>query len=353
VGSVRTTAGGASPGAAPRVAAWRRFAWVRIERWQQTFRSRKARVEALWGVAFALPWLIGFFLFTAFPIAFSLVLSFCEWDPYERLHTRTFVGLDNYVEAFTSDPLMWKSLWNTCVYAVAVVPLGLALSLILALLLNQPMRGVRLFRALFYIPSVISGVATVFLWWYIFDPVFGPLNGAIRHINRALAGSGVLAFLQLPEPGWLVDPLWAKPALIIMALWASGGAAMLIFLAGLQGIPRQLYEAAELDGAGRWRRLWNVTLPMLSPSIFFNLIIAIIATLQVFMQSYVLDGGLGGTDNSLLFYVLHMYKKAFEQLRFGYASALAWILFTLIMALTLLIIRSSAVWVYYEGERRG
>ena len=326
---------------------------LRTDRWLHTFTSRKTRNEALWGVVLASPWIMGFFLFAAFPIGFSVVLSLSDWDPYEQLHTRTFVGLDNYVRAFTADPLMWKSLWNTFIYAAVVVPLGLTTSLILAMLLNQPVRGMRIFRALFYIPSVISGVATIILWFYIFDPVFGPLNSAIHVVNQGLAAIGTPESLLLPEPGWLSDPAWAKPALIIMALWSSGGAAMLIFLAGLQGVPRQLYEAAELDGAGRWRKFWNVTLPMLSPTIFFNLIMGSIGALQVFTQAYVIDGGLGGSDNSLMFYVLYLYKKAFEQLQFGYASALAWILFAIIFALTLLIIRSGTVWVYYEGEQRG
>lgn len=338
----------------PRVRARLRY---RVAETAHMLASRAGRIETLEGLLFAAPWLLGLVLFTAFPILFSIVLSFCDWDPYQPISEMRFIGLANYARAFSThpvsgDPLVPRALYNTFFYAFFAVPLGLGTSLGLALLLNQKVRGITVFRTTFYLPSIISGVATVILWTYIFNPVFGPLNGAIRVANRFFEATGVLAFVSLPEPLWLNSPQWTKPAMIIMSLWGAGGAGMLIFLAGLQGVPTQLYEVADLDGAGRFRKFWNVTLPMLTPTIYFNLIMGIIAALKVFMQAYIMTDGTGGVDKSLLFYVLHLYVKAFIEFEMGYASALAWILFVIILAFTLLIVRSSAVWVYYEGERR-
>jgi len=321
-------------------------------------RGRRTRRSAFEGILFASPWLLGLLLFTAFPILFSIVLSFCEWDPYEPISEMRFIGLGNFQRAFstdkvTGDPLVPKALYNTFYYAVFSVPLSLALSLGLAVLLNQKIRGITIFRTVFYVPSIVAGVATVILWTYIFNPVNGPLNSLLRLLNRLLDQTVIFAFIELPEPLWLGDPAWAKPAMIMMAMWGTGGAGMLIFLAGLQGVPDQLYEAARIDGACRFRQFWNVTLPMLTPTIYFNLIMGIIGSLKVFMQAYVMTDGHGGVDQSLLFFVLHLYNKAFVDFEMGYASALAWILFSVILLLTLLIIRSSAVWVYYESERPG
>ena len=320
-------------------------------------RSRRARVEAVEGVLFASPWIVGLCLFTAFPIIFSIVLSFCRWDPYQPINTMRFLGLDNYIRALSTDevvgdPFVLKSLRNTFYYAFFAVPLGILTSLGLAILLNQKIRGITIFRTTFYLPSIVSGVATVILWMYIFNPTFGPLNQFLRGANNFFDWTGVLAFINLPVPSWLNDPAWSKPALIIMSLWAAGGAGMLIFLAGLQGVPDTLYEVAELDGAGRLRQFWNITLPMLTPTIYFNLIMGIINALKVFMQAYIMTDGRGGADHTLLFFVLHLYRKAFIEYEMGYASALAWILFAIILVFTLMIIRSSAVWVYYEGEER-
>lgn len=320
---------------------------------RHVLRSRMARQEAAWGLLFASPWILGYFIFTLWPVGFSIVLSLSEWDPYDAVRHMKIVGIDNYVHAFTRDELFWKALYNTSVYAVFAVPLGLSVSLGLALLLNCKVRGVALFRTLFYIPSVVGGVATSILWLYIFNPLTGPLNAVPRGINRLLDATVVLAHIDLPEPLWLGDPPWMKPALIIMHLWGAGGAGMLIFLAGLQGVPEQLYEVAEIDGAGRWRRFWNVTLPMITPTIYFNLIMGIIAAMQVFMQAYVLTsntGGMGGTDHALLFYVLYLYERAFLAYDMGYASALAWILFVIILGLTLLVVKTGRSWVYYEGD---
>jgi ABC-type sugar transport system permease subunit/ABC-type glycerol-3-phosphate transport system substrate-binding protein len=321
------------------------------------FGSKMGRVEAIEGILFASPWLLGLCFFTGFPIVFSIVLSFCEWDPYEPISAMKFIGAGNFARALsqdkvTGDPLVLKALYNTFYYAFFAVPLGICTSLGLAVLLNQKIRGITIFRTTFYLPSIVSGVATVVLWMYIFNPTFGPLNTFLHSVNNFLDKTVVLSFINLPEPKWLGDPAWGKPAMIIMSLWAAGGSGMLIFLAGLQGVPDQLYEVAELDGAGRFRKFWNVTLPMLTPTIYFNLIMGIIGALKVFMQAFIMTDGLGGADNALLFYVLHLYRKAFIEYEMGYASALAWILFSIILAFTLLVIRSSAVWVYYEGERK-
>jgi multiple sugar transport system permease protein len=327
----------------------RRMAF-RLHEARHMFGSRLLRREAFEGIFFASPWLTGLVLLQAFPILFSIALSFCEWDPYEPISEMRFVGMANYARAASTDPLTGdpdtlKALYNTFYYALFAVPLSLMTSLGLALLLNQKVRGITIFRTTFYLPSIVAGVATVILWTYIFNPIFGPINNFIRLINNTLG-------ISLPTPLWLGDPAWSKPALIIMTLWAAGGAAMLIFLAGLQGVPDQLYEVAELDGAGRWRKFWNVTIPMLTPTIYFNLIMGIIASLKVFMQAFIMTNGTGGVDKSLLFFVLHLYVKGFIEFEMGYASALAWILFVIILLFTLLVIRSSAVWVYYEGERR-
>ena len=328
-----------------------------LEDARMIFRSKQARLEALEGILFASPWLMGLLLFTAFPIIFSIVLSFCRWDPYEPISTMRCIGLDNFTRALstdkvTGDPLVLKALYNSFFYAVFAVPLGLMTSLGLAILLNQKIRGITIFRTTFYLPSIVSGVATVLLWMFIFNPVFGPLNAFLHSLNQLLDKTVVLSFITLPEPMWLQSPQWAKPAMILMSLWGAGGAGMLIFLAGLQGVPDQLYEVAELDGAGRFGKFWNITLPMLTPTIYFNLIMGIIGALKIFMQAFIMTDGKGGVDKSLLFYVLHLYNKAFVEFDMGYASALAWILFVVILALTLMVIRSSAIWVYYEGEKK-
>ena len=331
----------------------KRWFFRHLEESLHMMRGRSGRSEALHGILFASPWLIGFCVFTAFPIGWSVVLSLSEWDPYDPVVNRKLVGLANFRDALTTDPLLWKALANTFTYAGMVVPLGMCASLGLAMLLNQKVPGISFFRTAFYVPSVVGGVATTILWTYILNPVFGPMNNGLHFINVLLQKSVILAFIHVPEPLWLFDPAWSKPSLVLMALWGSGGAGMLIFLAGLQGVPTHLYEVADLDGAGRLRKFWNITLPMLSPTIYFNLVMGLIGSLQAFMQAYVIDGGKGGMDNSLLFYVLYIYRKAFVESEMGYAAAMAWILFAIIMCLTMLVIKSSAIWVYYEGEKNG
>lgn len=301
------------------------------------------------GYLFAAPWLTGFFLLVAIPMLASLLLSLTEWNGISLTQIR-WVGLENYTDALRldekGDDLVYTSLWNTMVFSFVSVPLGLTVALILAMLLNQSLRGIGFFRTVFYMPHVIGGIATIMMWLFVFNPDAGLLNMVIRPVYDVFISVGLLAEGASP-PGWIYDSNWSKPSLIIMAVWGVGG-AMLIFLAGLQNVPDQLYEAADIDGAGRWRKFQNVTLPQLTPTIFFNLIMGVIGSFQVFNEAYIMTAG--GPDNSTLFFVLYLYRQAFEQFNLGYASALAWILFVIILAFTLIILRSSKSWVYYEGD---
>ena len=297
--------------------------------------TRQSRREAREGILFASPWLIGFLLFTAGPMIASFLLSFTRWNGITPVHELRWIGGENYALALLHDPSFAKAFRNTAFYALVSVPLGLGTALSLALLLNQRVRGLAVFRTIFYLPSVVSGVATSMLWLWLFNPSFGGVNFVLHRLG-------------LPEPGWLTDESTAIWVFILMSIWGVGN-TMLITLAGLQEVPQHLYEAASLDGAGAVMRFRHVTLPMLSPTLFFNLVMGIIGSFQVFTSAYVMTGG--GPNESTLFYVLYLYQKAFEQFQMGYASALAWILFAVVLALTLLVIRSSRVWVYYEGER--
>jgi len=276
------------------------------------------------------PWVIGFLVFTAGAMGYSLGLSFFESD---MLTGTRFVGFDNYVKLL-NDSLFMKSLKVTSIYTFGTVPLRVALALLIALLLNQRifLRGP--LRTAYYLPSVVSGVAVAILWFWLLSPTKGLVNK-------------VLSVFGIPGPLWLYSETWALPALMIMSLWGVGG-SMLIYLAGLQGIPTVLYEAAKIDGAGALSRFFRITLPMITPTIFFNLVMNIIGSYQVFTQALVATAG--GPNNATLTMVLYLYRKGFQQFHFGYASAIAWVLFFIILVFTLLIVRSSAAWVYYEGE---
>ncbi len=289
--------------------------------------SSRQRREAWEAVLFLSPWIIGFVCFTAGPVLFSLGLSFFKWD---AIHPARFHGLGNYRQML-HDPLLSKSLWNTAVYAAMYIPGSIVVALTLAMLLNQKLRGMGVFRTIFYLPYLTAGVATYTLWLVVFDPKNGLINRFLR------------IFFDNP-PGWLSDPNWSKPALVIMAVWSVGG-MMLVFLAGLQNISDQLYEAAEIDGAGPISQFFNVTVPILSPTIFFNTIIATIASFRVFEPAIVLTSG--GPSNSTLFYVYHLFNRAFTFGQFGYASAMAWLLFAIVLALTVLQIRVGRRWVHY------
>jgi len=297
---------------------------------------RYKKEEAITALLFISPWIIGFLVFTAGPMLASIYFSLTE---YNVLQPPEWVGLANYKEILTNDPLFWKSLYNTVYYTALYVPLHLAVALGLALLLNLNVRGVPFWRTFFYLPSITPVVAVAILWRWILNP-----NSVI--LNRFLASVG------LPAPGWTTDPNWMKPALVLMSLWGAGG-AMLIYLAGLKNIPRELYEAAQIDGAGRWARFLHITLPMISGVMFFNLVISIIASLQTFAQPVLLfntsEGGGSTTNDAVLLYIVYLFRQAFRYFHMGYASALAWIIFVIIVIFTIIQFRLSQRWVYYEG----
>jgi multiple sugar transport system permease protein len=289
------------------------------------------RLEHRAGYLFALPWFIGFVVFGGGPIIFSFLISLCSYDV---LSPPTYIGLQNYIQMFVHDNLFYKSLLNTLFMALGI-PLGMALSLALALLLNMEVRGMSLYRTFFYLPAIVPAVAASILWIWILNPEQGILNS-------------VLATVGITGPAWLQNQNWSKPALIMMGLWSSGS-GMIIWMAGLKGIPRHLYEAAEMDGANRIQRFRCVTIPMLTPYILFNLIMGLIGTFQIFTQAYVMTQG--GPLDSTLFYAYALFNNAFRYLRLGYASAMAWVLFAIVLVLTVLQLRLSKRWVYYEAEK--
>lgn len=290
------------------------------------------RREAVYGYIFMLPAIIGLLVFMIGPIIASLYLSFTN---YNVISESRWIGLDNYTTLF-QDPLFWKALRVSAIYSVVSVPLGLMLSLFAAVLLNQKMRGITIFRSIYYLPTVISGVGVAMLWRWMFNGQYGLINA-------------ILGYFGIAGPSWITNERWALPALIIASLWGIGG-TMLIFLAGLQGIPTELYEAAEIDGAGPLRQFRSITVPLISHVTFFNLVLGIIGALQNFTDAYVITGG--GPNNATLFLTIYLYRNAFLYLNMGYASAVAWVLFMIVLVLTLAVFRSSPLWVYYETEQR-
>ncbi len=292
------------------------------------------RGEAIAGILMASPWIIGFLVFIAGPMIISLYLSLTRWDLFTA---PKFVGLENYITLLTDDPTFIQSLKVTLIYSVVSVPLQVVVGLILATLLNQKIRFLGFFRSIYYLPSVVGGLSIAIMFRWIFGTQYGMLNGA-------------LAILGVKGPSWLGDPNWVMVAFILMSLWGSG-AAMLIYLGGLQGIPTELYEAADVDGAGTIAKFMNITVPMISPVIFFNLIMGIISALQEFVLPFAMTNG--GPANSSLFIVLNLYRNAFQFFQMGYASAIAWVLFLIILVLTVVVFRFSNAWVYYEGSVKG
>ncbi len=288
--------------------------------------------EALYGWLFALPAIIGMVAFDVGPMVASVLIAFTEWN---GVTPPQWIGLANYEEILFRDDLFWLSLRITTVFAFISIPLNLVTGFLLALLLNQKIRGQALMRTLYYLPSIVPLVAVAALWRWIFLRRFGLLD-----IGLAMVG--------IEAPDWLGDPNWVLPAFIVMGLWGVGG-GMLINLAGLQAIPSDLYDAASIDGANALQRLLNVTVPMMTPLILFNLVMGIIGGLQVFVVAFVMTGG--GPNNASLFYMLHLYHTAFEYFRLGYGSSLALILFLYIVVLSAMVFRSSSAWVYYEGSR--
>jgi len=292
------------------------------------FQTRKA----LWGYLFLSPWLAGLVIFFGGPILASMVLSFSHYD---ILGSPKFSGVENYQRAFLKDELFWPSLGRTFYFAIVFVPIAVMGSLLLAIVVNQRLGGSNIFRTLFFLPHLTPAVALAVLWLWLLHPQTGPINYA-------------LGKLGLPKPGWLTVRDWALPSIILINLWAGmGGNRMLIFLAGLQGVPQELYEASEIDGAGTWAKFRNVTLPMISPTVLFNLILGIIAALQVFTTAFVTTEG--GPSYATWFYALHIYNQAFRYFRLGYGCALAWVLAVILITFTYIQIRYSERWVYYAG----
>ncbi len=277
------------------------------------------------------PWLIGFFVFTAGPMVASLALALTHYD---LLTPPRWAGLAN-LGRMASDRLFPLSLWNTAYYSFVAVPAQLVVAFTMAMLLNMRVRGVNVFRTLYYLPTVTPAVASIILWVWIFNPEYGLANTLLRYVG-------------LPPRAWLWDPALSKPSLVVMSLWGVG-TQMVVFLGGLQAVPTELYEAAMIDGADGRQRLLHVTLPLISPVTFFNLVMGIIASFQVFTSAFIATEG--GPVNTTLFYVLYLYRSGFENWRMGYACALAWVLFVIVLVLTLVQFRLSGSWVYYESAK--
>jgi len=293
------------------------------------------RQEAIHGWLLVSPWVAGLVVFIVGPVVASLYLSLTD---YNVLNPPVYVGLKNYVTAFTGDRLFPLAIGRTVYYVVLTVPLGILGSLGLALLLNRGVPGTNLFRTMFFLPSLTPVVASAILWTWILQPQVGLLNY-------------LLHFIGVRGPAWLGNPATALPALSVITLWGSlGGTTMIIFLAGLQGVPQELYDAADIDGAGGWSRFRHVTLPLISPTMFFNLVLGIIASLKVFTTAFIATGG--GPAFATWFVALHIWSEAFKYLEMGYASALAWIFTLILVVITVAQLRFSRRWVYYEGEDR-
>jgi ABC-type sugar transport system permease subunit len=292
---------------------------------------RPAVREAIEGYLWISPWLIGFIIFTAGPMIASMALSLTNW---RIAVTPLWVGLDNYIKMFTNDRDFYQSLKVTFTYVVLALPLNLILGLGLSLLLNHKLPGMGIFRTVFYLPVVLSGVAVSLMWMWLLQPDYGVINS-------------LLAQIGVEGPKWFWDSDTALFSIVLMSLWRVGGGAI-IYLAGLQNIPPHLYEAAEIDGAGTWSKLFNVTIPMLTPTLFFQLVIELIDAFQVFTAAYIITDG--GPARSTLFYMLYMFRTAFQDFDMGYASALAWLMGLIILGFTALVFKSSPLWVFYEAE---
>ncbi len=291
--------------------------------------------EALAGYGFLTPNLLGFLIFTSIPVVASMVLSFVDWD---LLSAPRFVGFDNFIELF-KDPFFWQYSWNT-IYLMLAIPLSMAGSLILAIGMNQKLKGIIFFRTVYFLPTLCAGVAIYMLWRLIYNPEFGVLNSFIARVGEIL-------HIPLKGPYWLTDEKWAKPALIIMSVWQSvGGYNMILYLAALQGVPRDLYDAAEVDGANAWQKFWAVTWPQISPATFFIAIMSIIGGFQAgFDPAYIMTGG--GPNGSTTTIIYYIYNNAFEWHKMGYAASIAWVLFIIVFIFTVLQWRFFGRRVYY------
>jgi multiple sugar transport system permease protein len=304
------------------------------EPWRLTWHTKRA----LEGYLFTLPWIIGIFAFFLYPMGYAVYISFTDW---RVIGMSPWVGLGNYKRLFLNDPLFVHSLKLTTVYTVISVPLQLFVGFMMAYLLNQKIAGLGVFRTIYYMPSVLSGPAIATVWGWLFNTEFGPVN----HILRALG----LTDAGIP---WLTSREWILDFYIIMGLWTVGNTVVL-YLAGLQGIPTEFYEAADVDGANRFQKLAYVTLPQMSPVIFFTLLTTIVNSFQVFTVAYVVSKGTGAPANGSLFYYLYLYRVGFGSGYLGYAAALAWVLFIILMVISALLFRASGALVYYEARREG
>ena len=298
----------------------------------QIFKNPLQRKQALLAYAFISPWVIGFIAFGLYPMGMSLYYSLCHYDV---LRVPQYIGMANYNELLFHDPYFWQSIWNTLFYTALRTPLGILGSLLLAVMVNQSVRGIRFFRTAYFVPSIVTGVSLSVLWMWMLHPNYGLVNI-------------VLAFFGIPGPLWLQSTEWSKPAMVLMSMWSIGGGRMLVFLAALQSIPKALYESVVIDGGSWWHKFRFVTVPMLSPVIFLWTILDVIVSLQVFTEAYVMTKG--GPLNSTLFYNLYLYYKAFDDFAMGYASALAWILLVITLLITLLQFRLGKLWVHYDGK---
>lgn len=301
------------------------------EKKEQNFREKFNPKQVILAILFLSPWIIGFIVFGLYPMAMSFYYSLCQYDV---LRVPQFIGLANYKDLFFNDSYFWQSIWNTLYYTALKTPLSIIGSLVLAVLVNNSLKGVKIFRTIYFIPSIVTGVALSVLWLWMLNPQFGLLNV-------------MLGFLGLPGTLWLKSPDWSKPAMVLMGLWSIGGGRMLVFLAALQGIPKHLYESVEIDGGGWWSKFRNITVPLLSPIIFLWTILDVIFSLQIFTEAYVMTKG--GPLNSTMFFNLYLYFKAFDDYSMGYASALAWVLLIITLLITLIQFKLSKRWVHYEN----
>jgi len=297
-------------------------------------RSRE-RKALFYGLLFTLPATLGFLIFTAGPMIASLLLSLTDYNVFKD--TTRFIGFDHYARLFSgADEFFTKSLLVTFYFVVLKVPVTIVVSFAIAMLLNANVKGRSVFRTIIYLPSIVPAVATAMIWMWLLNPDLGLANTA-------------LSWLHLPTSSWLYAENTVIPSVVLTTMWGIGG-TVVIFLAGLSGIPDQYYEAIEVDGGGRWSKLRHITIPMVSPTIFFNTVMTIIGSFQVFNEAYILTQG--GPNNASLFYIFYLWRTAFRDTEMGYASALAWVMFAIIMIFTLLVFKTAKSWVYYEGEGR-
>jgi len=307
--------------------------------------KRYQKKEVGWAMFFAGPWLLGMIIFIAGPILFSIVISFTSWDVMNDAH---YVGLDNYRQ-LAEDDMMKQSLGNT-IFMLLRVPLSMVVGLFIAIMMNRAIRGIGIYRTIFYLPAIMPIVASSFLWLWLLNPNTGPVNQALDWLfDTALFEWIESTFMegdQINSPQWFQDKVWSKPAMIVMNVWTAGS-GMIIWLAGLQAIPKELYEAAKIDGANAWQRFWKITIPMLTPYILFNLIMGTISTLQIFNEAFIMTQG--GPESSTTFYAYYLFQQSFQYFRMGYASAMAWILFLIVLLLTVLKLWSSKKWVHYTN----